>query len=369
MQKKICDVHGEQDLSRSNCAECGAALKKEETELVVRYAGKELTGIIDLKNRHVGVPVVILGSGTTLRNFSDDMVHEDWPIVAVNEAVAYGGRVDYWVLSDTPIVREYGKRCPKSVEILAMHQATLSIEAACPHNVIHTVQSELKASNFDDGYRFHSRGTVLIGAIEMMRYAGVKRFFCFGLDCYRERDSYYYDGRRPPLSSELKTMPSEIPRGLPRKTRVWVTSRLKHMIKKLGEVKNSGLWDNVEVFCVNSPLSQQTAIPKIDLEEFDDYKRKYVETKARTERRERQRKRRLQEKEHGLENPPSPEDRSGEDSARIGDASGPSDSSLVSGGGHEPADVPGQTDIEDSGILRDRDASGGNDEGHGGGAD
>jgi hypothetical protein len=101
---------------------------------------------------------------------------------------------------------------------------------------------------------------------------GVKKFFIFGLDCFALRDRYYYDMRRPvPLSEKKIDHTTQVRHELPPHIRIFVTSRLKNMIKKLDEVKNSKLWDDTEIHCVNSPYSQQTAIPKMTLEEFKEY--------------------------------------------------------------------------------------------------
>lgn len=297
---------------------------------VYRHAGEKLSGIVRLRNRHTSVPVVILGSGPTLKGFDPSLVPEEWPIVAVNEAVAYGGRVDYWVLSDEPIVREYAHRCPMSVEILAMNEATLTIRKAVDGNVVHTVESMAKPAEYENGFEFFSRGTVLIGAIEMFRWMGVRRFFCFGLDLYRTKTEYYYDGRKPGPTTEHKFLNHERVRKTPRDVDIWVTAKLKRMIQKLQEAKASGLWDKVEIFCVNSPYSQQDTFPKITLEEFDGFAKRYDHAKKRKSRRHQ---RAMSDRVEGADT----EDGSlSVDPEGDGDEGGPSDPDVVAGaGGHD----------------------------------
>jgi len=115
---------------------------------------------------------------------------------------------------------------------------------------------------YDNGYEFFSRGTVLIGAIEMARYMGIEEFYIFGLDCYRTKDSYYYDNRTPEHGTERNIHNAK------RDGDRYVTYRLKRMISALNIVKSSGLWEGISVYCVNSPQSMQTAVPKMTLEDF-----------------------------------------------------------------------------------------------------
>jgi hypothetical protein len=189
---------------------------------------------------------------------------------AVNEGIAkLGERADFWVLSDNQIVFEYASKCPFTTEILCMHEATAIIKKHCKMNVVHTVDSMNRIKDYDNGFQFYSRGTVMIGAIEMARFMGVQKFYIFGLDCYRKRDQYYFDNRRPVTRSEnnfddRNRVITKVPAG----SRIYVTPRLKRMQKKLEEVEASGLWNGTELYCVNSPLSQQTVIPKMTMEDF-----------------------------------------------------------------------------------------------------
>lgn len=233
-----------------------------------RYGGKELTGLADLKGTLVGRTAVICCSGTTLARYDDDRPPKDWLRVAVNEAILKLQTADYWVIADDPIVFEYAEKCPKATRILAMQQATTIIRRHCKEHWIRTVESMSAVKDPANGYQFFSRGTVLIGGIEMLRWMGVRRFYVFGLDCYRTEKAYYYDGRKPiPLSEKHFTGSHRVRDGVEGE-RIYVTDRLKWAIDRLSAARAAGLWDDVEIRCVDSPRSQQTAIEKMTIEEF-----------------------------------------------------------------------------------------------------
>ncbi len=237
-----------------------------------RFAGVKLTGIEKLKGKLDGEEAAIFCSGTTLKDLHLEVIPDHLVRVAVNEGIAKRDlKPDYWVLSDTPIVSEYAKVCPRETVILAMHEATRSIKAFAPREVF-TTMSQTQIKTWDDGVNFFSRGTVLIGAVEMLRYMGVRRFYIFGMDLFRTKKAYYFDGRRPPLASECQTYDTERCQGegLGRTCDMWTTSRLKRMQEKLEAIKKAGHWDDLEMFVVNSPHSQQNLIPKITIEEFVD---------------------------------------------------------------------------------------------------
>jgi hypothetical protein len=199
-------------------------------------------------------------------------VPKSWKRFAVNEAIrGLGDKADYWVLSDEEIVHEYAGICPRSTTILAMNRSTRIIHRRCKDNKIYTVESTAKTKNYDNGFEFFSRGTVMIGAIEMARYMGINKFFVFGLDCFRLKNQYYYDKRKPISFTENNvTEHHRVRMALPPHVRIWVTPKLKKMILKLKETVDSRLWEDVEVWCVDSPYSQQTSIPKMTLEEFQE---------------------------------------------------------------------------------------------------
>jgi hypothetical protein len=271
---------------------------EEEEAMVQRHRGAPLTGISELKNSRKDQSAVVCGSGPTL-NDADALINAvpgGWPIVAVNEAIRkLGSKATYWVLSDTPILREYARYCPPDVTVLAMHDASVDAHRVLPNNIVLTVESQAESKDYDDGINFFSRGTVLIGAIEMLRYMGVGRFFCLGLDCYRTKKLYYYDGRKPAaLSGQRTSFKDEVRlEGSKRSICVWVTPKLVRMIEKISEAMASGLWDKIEVLCVNSPYSQQTAIRKLSGDEFLSL---VAEESIPKQRRRRRKKRNADEK-------------------------------------------------------------------------
>jgi len=335
---------------------------------VARFAGARLTGIKALQGKHKRASVAVCGSGVTLNDLDLSRIPDHWIVVAVNEAIRkLGSRADYWVLSDEPIVRGYAKLCPRDVTILAMHQATISIPAVCPHHEFYTVNSINKIVTPDDGFNFFSRGTVLIGAIEMLRYTGAKRFYCFGLDCYRTEEAYYYDGRKPPMVTEQRCDDRERGQGVPPGVRIYVTSRLQNMVKKLNELRREGLWNEVEIFCVNSPYSQQTAIPKISPEEFKQQRQRSIDNFKRKRRRKHAEAQAAIQEGSPAAGTEEPEvfDDSGSGGAAYGD--GQDDALVVTGAGGEAigsTSEPGgghPTDggLEETGLRGDRDSHGG----------
>lgn len=237
---------------------------------VFRHGDVKLSGIAALKGKYAGQTAVLCCSGTTLNRYNDDLPPRHWPRFAINEAVKkLGPAANFWVLADDPIVHEYAKHCFPSTTVLCMHQATRIIRELCKSRTIHTVESMPKPGRYDNGFQFYSRGTVMIGAVEMARYMGFTRFFVFGLDCFREKNLYYYDGRTPLSNAENDFREEQrITSGVTPGSRIYVTPRLKNMIERLDIVRDSGLWAGVEIWCVDSPDSQQRGIPKMSIGDF-----------------------------------------------------------------------------------------------------
>jgi hypothetical protein len=231
------------------------------------------TGIFDVKCWRQGDDTAIFCcAGTTLGAYDDEIAPRSWPRFAVNSAIRKLGELaDYWVLADIPILDEYAAYLkPLSTAVLAMHEAGPEARKrlTVAPRLVYTVDSTPDPVTYGDGLRFFSRGTVLIGALEMARYMGVRTAYVFGLDCYRTRSAYYYDGRTPPKAHEAKPARADLVNGLP--FEAYVTPCLRRMIEKLDLARSAGLWDNLDVWCVGSPHSQQRAIPKLTVEEFKE---------------------------------------------------------------------------------------------------
>ena len=231
--------------------------------------GKKFTGITNFKNKFQGKKAIVCCSGTTLSSYVDADHPEDWIRIAVNEGIRkIADTADFWVLSDRAIVYEYADLCKPHTTVLAMHESANFIQR-CEVPDIYTMNSmPLPPRSFDNGYEFFSRGTVMIGAIEMARYMGIDEFYVFGLDCYRTESNYYYDGRTPEHTSERNPMGKR--RGWAYNDGILVSERLAKMIHVLDVVKESGLWKGIKVYCVNSPRSQQKAIPHMTLVELEE---------------------------------------------------------------------------------------------------
>jgi hypothetical protein len=251
---------------------------------VPRAPSAGLNGITDLRGSLDGQTIVVCCSGTSLRDYDDSIAPRSWPRFAVNEAIrALGEDATYWVLADSPIIHEYAEFCLRGTAVLAMHEAGNEMRRMkqLAGRKLHTVDSIAQPVDCADGYRFYSRGTVLIGALEMARYMGAKRAFVFGLDCYRTPAAYYYDNRKPLVNSERLCLIHQRVQDLP--IAAYVTDRIRRMIEKLDQYVASGLAAGLEVHCVGSPYSQQRAFPKMAREEFVAL----VEREARSARRQK----------------------------------------------------------------------------------
>lgn len=242
---------------------------KNQTQ-VYRHGATVLSGITHLKNSYKDESAVFCCSGTTFGEYDDSWAPKTYKRFAINEAIRKLRSADFWVLSDNAIVHDYTQYCPEQTEVLCMHEATEIIRKRCRQaKQIHTVESMPKVRDYDNGFEFYSRGTVLIGAIEMARYMGFKKCFVFGCDCYRLKQQYYYDNRKPVPITEKQFDARKPERGnFPRDVKIYVTTRLRNMIDKLNVIRDSGLWSDLELYCVNSPWSQQQVMRKITVDEF-----------------------------------------------------------------------------------------------------
>ena len=239
-----------------------------------------LTGICDLKDTKKGKTAVIWCSGPTFSSYKDTEIPEDWERFSVNETIkrdwpGWGGRnPEYWVLSDIPVVEKFFRHCPPESTILAMHRATETIVDRCPKNKIYTVNSmpDTQIKTFDNGYEFFSRRTVMIGAVEMARYMGFNRFFVFGLDLFRLPSKYYYDGKEAIWMGERRSPEKFLIRGKDNRCegqRIYQTPNLRGARLMLWEVKKAGLWSDIDIHVVGSPISQQDTVPKMSKEAFE----------------------------------------------------------------------------------------------------
>lgn len=235
--------------------------------MAFRYAGVKLTGLKELKGAFKGETAVVGCSGTTFARYNDDLPPRAWKRFAVNEGIRkMADYADFWVMSDDPIVFEYMEFIRPQVTCLVMKQATRLAKHLRGGKAIYTVDSMRDPKDYGNGFQFFSRGTVLIGAIEMARYLGFERFFVFGCDCYRTKTSYYYDDRKPPKLSETKVIPHDRARETPPNVQLYVTPLLKKMINRLEMV--APLWKGIKLYCVDSEYSQQTVMEKITIDDF-----------------------------------------------------------------------------------------------------
>lgn len=229
-----------------------------------------LTGLADLKDSHQHQTAVMCGSGPTFATYQNATIPKSWVRFALNETIrTLGENANYWVLSDEPIVNRFSRYCLPSTRILAMHRASQLINKTCAQHWIRTVNSMDEIRDYKNGYEFFSRRTILIGAIEMARWLGFTRIFIFGADFYRLQNAYYYDGTEAISQSErFVTQQQEVQGVRHNGSRIYQTRALFDASQMLLKMKRSGLWDNLSIHVVNSPVSQQEAIPKMGLDEF-----------------------------------------------------------------------------------------------------
>lgn len=251
---------------------CSPELARIKPTAAYAFRGTPLTGIRALHGRYLGQTAVLCASGPSLAAYRDDLLPPAWPRFAINEAITLLGRkATYWVLSDEPIVNGFYRHCPLSTRILAMHRASQLIPELCPNHWVRTVNSMDQIRDYGNGYEFFSRRTVLIGAIEMARYMGFSTLYIFGLDLFRTRSSYYFDGKEAIVSSERRSdEPYRVHGTRHNGEPIFQTPNLRNARDMLRKVRLSGLWDSIAMYAVGSPVSQQDAIPKLSWDEFQD---------------------------------------------------------------------------------------------------
>lgn len=225
-----------------------------------RFGKVRLTGIVELKDAHRGESGVFLCDGPTLDDYDDRLPPRHWKRFAIAGAIErIRERADYWVVSDVEDVEKYAKACPRSVTVLAMHEATTVIHDHCPGFKIRTVTSMAEPREYRNGFQFYSRGTLLIGTVELARYMGIHKGYVFGLDLFDAPadDAWKPDPRRPHKGRYRGT----------------VTALHRRAVEKLRGAKEAELWDGLELHAVGSPLSAQDAIPPMSWEQFDKARR------------------------------------------------------------------------------------------------
>lgn len=226
-------------------------------------AAKRFTGIKELENKHAGKSAIIACAGPTFRDFRFSWIPKDFVVFSVNESIKkIGGRVDYWIFMDMPIVDEYLQFCYQRTRVIAMHKAVAFAAMKTGHKV-YTVGFKRRPCDMVSGYEFFTAGKPPVAAVEFGLYMGIEHFYFFGFDCYITEGCYYYDARKHPIEEENRCL-EEYHRG----DGIYSTVKLEKLRKRLQYVKEIGWWNDVDVWCVNSPNSQQIAAPKMTIKEF-----------------------------------------------------------------------------------------------------
>lgn len=246
------------------------------------FKGRRLTGVCELKNKAPKHGIAVLYCpGPTLGELTlhDCSEIEHLPRFGVNNVIATHP-IDWWVLSDPPTVKAFAGYANEQehLRVLTVHLAGHSIEQACPGlrpgKTLYTVQTMPDFGRWEDGYRFYSRGTTAIAALEFLRYAGFRDVYIFGLDHFALADRHYHDRRfRPSMANATKLRIGSESTGM---GQLRYKGKVPHTTPPLrraaGLMNNfaSRYWagdENFRPVIVNSPQSQVT-LPKIDMATF-----------------------------------------------------------------------------------------------------
>lgn len=162
--------------------------------------------VSDLWNTWIGVDAFVCGTGTSLNGFRWEILN-DRPnsiTIALNDAVkASGFRPNFHLFSDIGIWKRYwnlalDKRTAVVCQRRARDQFIRTEGCKFKDQVFHFNHvSVIKGLKENDDSLFVSR-TVATGGICLAWKLGARRIFLLGVDGYKKRDAYYWDGSQKP---------------------------------------------------------------------------------------------------------------------------------------------------------------------------
>lgn len=196
---------------------------------------------------------VILLPGLTLMDYDNELIPAAWPRIAVNSALRVVAEdATAWLVSDERVIPDYWRLAGATVSWWGTKDTARDVQRRV------TIGGETKES------------CPPVAALEIAQKLGCERAFFFGLDCYRTRDEYYFDGGRPRDRAERRCKRSTRLRNvdLPLADQIYITDALKAVIEGLAEAKKRhNLW-GMEVWSVASPKSCQKTITAMESEDF-----------------------------------------------------------------------------------------------------
>lgn len=196
---------------------------------------------------------IICFPGLTLVDYDDTVAPRDWVRIGVNSAIrVIAETARAWLVADARVLPDYRRLVGPDVAWWATRK---------------TADAVSRKGEVAGETKHHVATTA---ALELAAVLGCTRVFCFGLDCYRTKHEYYFDGSRPRDAAERRRKASTRIRGvvLGVSEQIYQTDALRDAARALETMKAAqNLWD-MECWCVGSPYSQQRAIPKLEAEDW-----------------------------------------------------------------------------------------------------
>jgi len=193
---------------------------------------------------------IVCCPGTTLKNYDDSLPLDNWPRIVVNSAIRGVGKATHWVITHPSALSD-------GAGFISDKITNYSVEAAMePAKRQLKKVKKLKAISIPSA------------VYEVTKELGITKIYWFGLDCYCEKGSYYFDETKIHHLTERRIQRRQRVRDIPE--RLFVTPKLENLINRFNRVAHAGEIGTIEQYCVGSEYSQQKIIQNIDLETFQE---------------------------------------------------------------------------------------------------
>jgi hypothetical protein len=195
-----------------------------------------------------GATAVVLCPGPTLARYDDAAIPERWVRIVAGVAIQRCPKPRYWVSTSTRAVRDMVPTLsPATIAVVASGDAGLFPDETT------VVVRDFADVPFDE-----------LAAAALARHLGCTRILFFGYDCYRTRDKAAFLGRKI-LHRGDRRRKKAIPRARMGGEKAWLTPHDKRVRARMETLVHSPAFDGTEVWCVDSPFSQQDAVPPMDV--------------------------------------------------------------------------------------------------------